>query len=364
MGRLATRLALLPRAAVNSLRKRRRPAHIERILIAHNLLLGDTLMLTALIARCRARWPQAEMVMTVAPAMQALFATRPYGVQVLPFEVHRASTARKIGESGPYDLALVPGDNRHTVLAHAAGARWIIVLDDARLRVSNIMADELIPWPQTPSALADIFSSLAGDGDEAYDATQWPSPPAAPFDLPRTPYCVLHAGAGSPLRHWPAERWMQLAESLAAQGFPPVWSGGPNEAGLIEEIDPQHRFTSYAGKLDLPQLWRLLEYASLLVVPDTGIAHLAKLTGTPTVCLFGPGSDVLFGAGKFWRNNKFVPVIEANFPCRDQRTVFKRELEWVRRCQRGLDACPAPACMHALDAARVIAACRTLLPNT
>ena len=156
---------------------------------------------------------------------------------------------------------------------------------------------------------------------------------------------------------------MQLAESLAAQGFPPVWSGGPNEAALIEEIDPQHRFTSYAGKLDLPQLWRLLEYASVLVVPDTGIAHLAKLTGTPTVCLFGPGSDVLFGTGKFWRNNKFVPVIEANFPCRDQRTVFKRELEWVRRCQRGQDACPAPACMHALDAERVIAACRTLLPN-
>ena len=133
---------------------------------------------------------------------------------------------------------------------------------------------------------------------------------------------------------------------------------------LIAEIDPQHRFTSYAGKLDLPQLWRLLESASVLVVPDTGIAHLAKLTGTPTVCLFGPGSDVLFGAGKFWRNNKFVPVIEADFPCRDQRTVFKRELEWVRRCQRGQDACPAPACMHALDAERVIAACRTLLPNT
>ena len=222
MGRLATRLALLPRAAVNSLRRRRRPAQIERILIAHNLLLGDTLMLTALIARCRARWPQAEIVMTVAPAVQALYAARPYGVQVLPFDPHRASTARKIGESGPYDLALVPGDNRHTVLAHAAGARWIVALDDKRLRAGNLMADEFVAWPTTPMALADIFASLAGDADDmsdvVYDATQWPSPPAAPFDLPRTPYSVLHAGAGSPLRHWPVERWMQLAERLAEIG--------------------------------------------------------------------------------------------------------------------------------------------------
>ena len=166
MGRLGTRLTLLPRAAINSMGKRQRPTDVRSILIAHNLLLGDTLMLTALLARCRRRWPEARIVMTVAPGLESLYASRPYGVAVLPFEPRRASTARQLAKSGPYDLALVPGDNRHTVLAHAAGAHWIVALDDTRVRVGNMMADELAPWPEKPAALADIFATLAGDGEE------------------------------------------------------------------------------------------------------------------------------------------------------------------------------------------------------
>ena len=118
MSRLPSRLAVLPRAALNSLKKRRRPAQINRVLIAHNLLLGDTLMLTALLARLRAQQPQAGITMTVAPAFAPLYDGRPYGVQVLPFDAHRAATAHRIMQSGPYDLALVPGDNRYAWLAH------------------------------------------------------------------------------------------------------------------------------------------------------------------------------------------------------------------------------------------------------
>jgi ADP-heptose:LPS heptosyltransferase len=362
MSRLPSRLAVLPRAALSALKKRRRPGDVRRILIAHNLLLGDTLMLTALIARLRAQWPQASISMTVAPALAALYAGRPYGVDVLPYHTHRASTTRRIVRSGPYDLAFVPGDNRSTWLARAAGARWVVALDEPGTRLRNRAVDESIAWPTAPMALADMFASLAGaDGDETYDIARWPAPTCEPFDRPAAPYCVLHVGAGSPLRHWPAERWMALAQSLAAQGVAPVWSGSAQEAALIAAIDPQGQFASCAGTLSLAQLWHLLQGAALLVVPDTGIAHLAKLTGTPTVCLFGPGSDVLFGAGRFWRKHRFVPVIEADFPCRDQRTLFGRRIEWVRRCQRSTAQCPAPACMHALDTDRVIAACRQLL---
>ena len=384
MSRLPSRLAVLPRAALNSIGKRKRPAAIRRILIAHNLLLGDTLMLTALLARLRARFPDAAIVMTVAPALLALYAGRPYGVEALPFDAHRAATARRIAQSGPYDWALVPGDNRYTWLAHAAGAAWISVLDESGPKLRSMVADERVPWPEAPTALADIFASLAGTGAdtgtgagtgtgtgtgtgaahrdaECFDAQQWPAPACTAFDRPRAPYCVLHVGAGSSLRQWPIERWRQLAESLVHQGFSPVWSGSVQEVALIAQIDPAQRFASTAGQLDLAQLWHLLARAALLVVPDTGIAHLAKLTATPTVCLFGPGSDVLFGAGAFWRNHRFVAVIEANFPCRDQHTLFGRQLPWVQRCQRSTAQCAAPACMHALDVERVLAACMTAL---
>ncbi|HEX4327668.1 MAG TPA: glycosyltransferase family 9 protein [Burkholderiales bacterium] len=361
MSRLATRLHVLPRALLRGGARRARPSEVRRILVVHHLLLGDTLMLTALLARLRRLHPRATIDFTVAPAFLPLYAQRPYGVDALPFDPRQPGLTRALTRRGPYDLALVPGDNRFCLLARAAGARWIVALEGDAPGWKNRVADALLPWPRTPANLADMFASLAGAGDDSYAPANWPAPPCAPLEPPATPYAVLHVGAGSVLRHWPAERWMALAQHLEARGLTPVWSAGPQEMQLVESIDPQQRYPSLAGRLDLAQLWHLLAGARLLVVPDTGIAHLAKLTATPTVCLYGPGSDVLFGAGRFWRDHRFAAAIVADFPCRDQKTLFKRELEWVRRCQRGTDRCAAPACMHALELDHVFAACAQVL---
>jgi ADP-heptose:LPS heptosyltransferase len=237
----------------------------------------------------------------------------------------------------------------------------VVAFAGDRPQWKNHAADALMPWSATPANLADMFASLAGAGDETFEPSIWTPPPFKPFNLPQAPYAVLHVGAGSVLRHWPQERWTTLAERIAAQGVTPIWSAGPGEVALVDRIDPQHRYPSLAGQLDLAQLWHLLAGARLLVAPDTGIAHLAKLTNTPTVCLFGPGSDTLFGVSRFWREHRFAAAIVPDFPCRDQNTLFRREITWVRRCQRGLDRCPAPACMYALDIDAVAAACAKLL---
>ena len=363
MSRLAARLHVLPRALLRGGARRAPPTEVRRILVVHHLLLGDSLMLTALLARLRRHYPRAAIDFTVAPAYLPLYAQRPYGVDALAFDPHQPGLTRALTRRGPYDLALVPGDNRFCLLARAAGARWIVALEGDQPGWKNRAADALLPWPRAAANLADIFASLAGEGDETYDPANWPAPAGVPFERPAEPYAVLHVGAGSVLRLWPVERWMALAQALEVRGLTPVWSAGPQETHLIESVDPQQRYPSLAGRLDLAQLWHLLAGAHLLVVPDTGIAHLAKLTATPTVCLYGPGSDVLFGAGRFWRGHRFASAIVADFPCRDQKTLFKRELEWVRRCQRGTDRCAAPACMHALELDRVLAACVQVLDS-
>jgi len=360
-------MVVMPRVLAKALHRRHRPRDPARILIAHNLLLGDTLMLAALLARLRRLYPRAAIDITASPACLPLFAGHPYGANAVPWDPHHPGLTRAVIRRGPYDLAFVPGENRHALLARAAGAGWVVALDRDTPGWKNRIVDELVPWPGAPANLADMFASMAGTGDEVFEPADWPAPNVTPFETPSGPYAVLHVGAGSPLRYWPGERWRALAQHLASRGLDVVWSAGPGEATLVETIDPDRLHRSLAGKLDLPQLWHLLAGATLLVVPDTGIVHLAKLTATPTVCLFGPGSDVLFGPGRFWRNHRFATVIEADFPCRDQRTVFKREIAWVRRCQRGTDRCAAPACMHALGTGRVINACDKLLdasPNS
>ncbi|HRE18736.1 MAG TPA: glycosyltransferase family 9 protein, partial [Rhodocyclaceae bacterium] len=117
----------------------------------------------------------------------------------------------------------------------------------------------------------------------------------------------------------------------------------------------------FAGSLDLPALWHLLAGAALLVCPDSGVAHLAKLTATPTLCLFGQGNDRLFGAGRFFSGMPFVPLIEREMPCRDQNILFGRALPWVQRCARRSDTCKEAVCMRALEVDAALAACERLL---
>jgi len=354
VSRARTRASVLLRATTSRfmhLRSRARPAAPSRILIAQDPLLGDTLLLTALVAKLRKQHPEARIAMTMQRAVAPLYAGRPYGVVAVVFDARDETTLESLYAFDGFDLAYVPGDNRFTWLAAAAGARWIVAHAGDRPAYKSWPADELRPYPASPASWADIAAMLAdGAAPGPYRPQDWPAPPYAPFAAPNGDYCVLHVGAGSPLRLWNPERWLAVAAALASEGLQPVWSAGRGEEHVVEEIDPERRFPSYAGMLDLPQLWHLVGGARVLVCPDTGIAHLGRVVGTPTVTLYGPGSPVLFGAGDFWRDAPGRSVAVDPFPCRDQRTLFKREIAWVRRCQRTLRECPVPLCMHAIDA--------------
>jgi len=350
--RTLNRMRSLGRAALSSMRPapRARPENPRSILVLHELLLGDTLMLAALFARLRTRYPQASIYTTVKPEILPLFSGRPYGVAPLAYTERDADALALLEEAKGADLAIVPGENRDAVTARAMGAGWIVAFSQARPAWKNWMPDELVDFPSESTNLADIFASLAGPGPSGlrYRPGDWPAPACKPFPAPARPYAVLHIGARSPLRHWPSPRWTELAERLAGRGYQVAWSTGPGEARLVEEVDPKRRFAAYAGTLDLAQLWHLVAGADLLVTLDTGVAHLAKLTWTKTVCLFGPGSAPLLGRGEFWRHAPFTEVTVPDFPCRDRHQLFKREVTWVRHCARTLDECQRPRCMEAI----------------
>jgi ADP-heptose:LPS heptosyltransferase len=358
--RTSGRLRIVPRALARRFlgaRGRQRPRAPQSILVAHHLLLGDTLMLTALLAKLREQHPSARIVLTVPRAFAPLYAMRPYGIEPVAFEPRQAATLDRLLHAGGFDLAFVPGDNRHAWLAAAAGARWIVAHDGDRPAYKSWPVDELKAYPSEPASWADAVAMLAeGPAPQPYRPQHWPAPPCAAFDKPQGDYCVLHVGAGSKLRLWNRERWLAVAEALADRGLRVVWSAGRGETDEVEGIDPGKRFASLAGCLDLAQLWHLVKGARLLICPDTGISHLGRLTGTPTVTLYGPGSARLFGPGDFLRGVPFRAVGPAEFPCRDQTRIFKRDVAWVRRCQRTLAECPAPRCMHAIVADEVLRA--------
>jgi ADP-heptose:LPS heptosyltransferase len=111
------------------------------------------------------------------------------------------------------------------------------------------------------------------------------------------PYAVVHPGASSPMKRWPANRWAAVADALADRGLPVVLAAGPGEGTEIDAIRRAARRSHavFAPAPSLDRLAALLAGARLALGVDSAPMHLATAVGTPTVRIFGPGDETLYG---------------------------------------------------------------------
>ena len=107
-------------------------------------------------------------------------------------------------------------------------------------------------------------------------------------------YAVLHPGASSPTRRWPAERFAAVGDALAADGLAVVLTGVPGERAIVSAVTAAMRapVVDLTGATGLGGLAALLRDAAVLVGNDTGSAHLAAAVGAPSVTVFLPGDPV------------------------------------------------------------------------
>jgi ADP-heptose:LPS heptosyltransferase len=104
-----------------------------------------------------------------------------------------------------------------------------------------------------------------------------------------TPYVVVHPGASAPARTWPASSHAGLVRALTEQGRRVVVTGGPMETALTATVAGDDRqVTDLGGRIGMEQLADVLAAADVVVVGNTGPAHLAAAVGTPVVSLFAP----------------------------------------------------------------------------
>jgi len=124
--------------------------------------------------------------------------------------------------------------------------------------------------------------------------------PADPVDLrlpsPDRPPAVadavvVHPGAASLARRWPAERFAAVARWAAGKGFPVVLTGNDAERALALDVCRMAGLAPsavLAGRTDLAGLAAQVGAARVVVCGDTGVGHLASALGRPSVLLFGP----------------------------------------------------------------------------
>lgn len=109
---------------------------------------------------------------------------------------------------------------------------------------------------------------------------------------------VVHPGAASESRRWPAERWVHLISTLRQRGHRIVVTGSDHEfrrARMIAKAAQLPLEYVIAGKTRIDELAAVVAAARAVVCGDTGIAHLATAVRTPSVILFGPTSPQRWG---------------------------------------------------------------------
>ena len=109
---------------------------------------------------------------------------------------------------------------------------------------------------------------------------------------------VLHPGAASESRRWPADRWVDLCMHLSHEGYRIVLTGSQAEFRRCRFIAKAAHLpigAVLAGKTDLEDLACIVASARAIVCGDTGIAHIATALRTPSVVLFGPTSPRYWG---------------------------------------------------------------------
>lgn len=351
----------------------------DKVIICQSLLLGDSLMLDPLLARVRREHSNSQIYLMVSEAGLDLFRCNPYGVRCIVFNPRKLSSLFSLWRLRGFDVAYIPAENRLTLLAKALQAIEIVGYEGDRPNYKNYLLTKIIKFPLAPVSLPDLFQGLAcaENSQLSSDATSlslvditspWLIPKNKnPIEKDINNYVVMHVGASSRLKYWQPEKWFELASYFDSLGYQVVWTAGATERELVAEIDPAHRFTNLAGTCTLLEMAALIADASLLVSPDTGIAHLGKLLRIPTVTLFGPGSELLCGVGRSWQNRPYVGVIK-DIACRNQQKLFRRDIGWVRRCGRSVgDAgkdngqCNLGDCMIAITTNEVISACHYLI---
>lgn len=152
------------------------------------------------------------------------------------------------------------------------------------------------------------FAEVAGPGwqQDCHEVDRW-CRMLAWFDIPCDPEdlhidspaaatagagaVVIHPGASAMSRRWPAHRYATVAAEVRRQGHDVVITGDRSERELADFVATRAGLppsANLAGGLSVIQLFAVIDHAQLLICGDTGVAHIATATRTPSVLLFGP----------------------------------------------------------------------------
>ncbi|MGV0741559.1 glycosyltransferase family 9 protein [Mycolicibacterium sp. XJ870] len=206
------------------------------------------------------------------------------------------------------------------LICRMAGVRWVgAISEDYPGTLLNLRhrVEAGIPEPERALSLvraAGLDLRARDDG-----SLRVRTPPSVPHDLAEklgpAPFVVFHPGAAVPARRPTAARCADMVRALAAAGYRVVVTGDAHERDLTAQVAGSCA-VDLGGATTLATLAGVFAHAEVVVVPNTGPAHLAAAVGVGVVSLFAP---VVPASQWSPYANNVVRLGDQQAPCRQTR---------------------------------------------
>lgn len=314
---------------------------MERFLVIRLSSIGDVILSTPLIRCLRKAFPESRIDFLVKKEFAAVLTNNPHISEIIVYD--------KQGGLGEFRRVkmLIKERNYHQIIDIQQNIRSILFSVGTRAAVTTFSKKlwkrfllirlrinayrEVKPvYLRYMEAVESLGITYDGLGTEMFLPEE---------EVQQAAILCSGAGNGSPAtliaiapgarwanKRWPAERFAQAANQLAASyNIQAVLIGGSADTDACLHV-MQHLevpVTNLAGKLSLVGSAAMLKQCSLLLTNDTGMMHMAQAVKTPVIAIFGPTTREL-----------------GFFPLPENGSVAETKL-YCRPCtQKGLDACP------------------------
>ncbi len=262
-----------------------------RILFISSNRIGDAVLTTGLLAWLEAAHPKARFTIVCGPVAADLFRAVP--------RLDRLIVLKKKKYHGHW----------FNLWQQCIGTRWDLIVDLRNSLVSRLlMARRKVYKPAHPSGghkvedLASLFCLSPPPAPHLWLDETATRQADALIPSTITPLLALAPAANWPPKQWPIESFIALAQSLTAEGEPLAGAkllivAAPHEREQIVPLlnaFPAGRIIDAVG-LDLLTVAACLQKARLFIGNDSGLMHIAAAMGTPTLGLFGPGHEKIYG---------------------------------------------------------------------
>ena len=335
--------------------------HASKILVIRYRFIGDTILTLPFLRNLREAYPEAKLDVLVGPVSGQVLEGSPYVDELITFDTtrfHKYDSGS--GKAKSYWSYLLDIRKRKYdlvfVLKRSLSSAFLAFASGASERVGyategrSLLLTRAVPWNTDIHEVDSLNEIIEATGIEATHRIPdaYISPDETESIRKKIPALngpgskvLIHAAAAHPDKTYPLDRWAHIVRTLKEKhGLSPFFTGAEADRATYSEIETLSgvQGVNVAGELSLRESMSLYKEMDLAVCVDSGPAHLAASTGTPTVTLFGPTDPVRWSPLGLNCKSLFDDSLSCR-PCHYKKTCTNRECLTEFPPERVLETC-------------------------